>query len=59
MSITITARCVSCGELKPLTENQIKEAEETGCPMCENCFMPMVVESAESTSAKKNKSKKS
>lgn len=44
--IKLEAKCVGCGNKKILSEKDVKEAQEMGCPICDKCFMPMTVERA-------------
>ncbi len=46
MKKVVMARCVGCGHRQEIKAGEIPKGE---MPMCPNCFMPMVAESAKAT----------
>jgi hypothetical protein len=41
--VTVIAKCIGCGDKREIKAGEIPVGEQ---PMCQKCFMPMIVESA-------------
>jgi hypothetical protein len=45
MSVSIEVKCIGCGHKKTISAGEIPAGEQ---PMCDKCFMPMIVNKARS-----------
>jgi len=46
MTVKLKCRCVVCDHIEVLTDKQLEEAKEDGCPCCSECLGPMILEEA-------------